>query len=503
MTSKQCINYPTTIKKSTSTATSYINISIDGKEIDSCSPESGKEYYFDIPLLSRCLPLGDDVDFACKNGGIAGINSSTDCLRGDGKPVKFLKKRRNRKARTSDERRKISSRYRFDNQVSMDFRYWEFRNVNVKIFNNGKLQMTGMQYETEIKLCSNSIIRILKDSKLRIYTDTSQFPKTDHDMTYITSYNKNTDTIGYYRWNYFKTFGNIAEFCGYSKIGSNEIGWNSDEDINKFITYLTDKKTAMENQRAIYSGNDKFAADINKLEDDIYDLEKIIKYVETVRSTDNAVAERLLEKYRKLLKVSARDGDIMEDDIINKKYQYNSPKPEKMAIEMINSDFNIAIPLNNSALYKLLGKYQYKRSYQPSDYPGISLEYYWNKDCPLMDGKCHCKSHCAIVGKAGKCDLTTILIFQSGNIVITRARTSQQIKDSYNFIRNFIHKHKKTILGKYSDEDIKKIENRTNEQRKLLKKHKLYYFDKTSIEMPAELNNSRKALLSQHLLSAI
>ena len=44
-----------------------------------------------------------------------------------------------------------TSEKKFDNQATLVYHYWDFRSVNVKIFNNGKLQMTGIQNENEAR----------------------------------------------------------------------------------------------------------------------------------------------------------------------------------------------------------------------------------------------------------------------------------------------------------------------------------------------------------------
>jgi hypothetical protein len=57
----------------------------------------------------------------------------------------------------------------FNNQTTIKFKYWGFRNVNVKIFANGQLQMTGLKYENEAKEVGNKIAGSQKakyDSKM-------------------------------------------------------------------------------------------------------------------------------------------------------------------------------------------------------------------------------------------------------------------------------------------------------------------------------------------------
>ena len=60
----------------------------------------------------------------------------------------------------------------FFNQMSVILETFGFKKANVKIFNNAKLQMTGVLSENEGKNVSKKIINILKTSKIKIYTNT-------------------------------------------------------------------------------------------------------------------------------------------------------------------------------------------------------------------------------------------------------------------------------------------------------------------------------------------
>lgn len=100
----------------------------------------------------------------------------------------------------------------FGNQATAKFKYWGFRNVNVKIFGNGRLQMTGLKSEDESTLVSKLIIDIIKNIELNIVNDdinkfnnvsnaSNSLPlQKDFGLVYD-SVNKK---INYYRKNYKK-----------------------------------------------------------------------------------------------------------------------------------------------------------------------------------------------------------------------------------------------------------------------------------------------------------
>lgn len=118
-------------------------------------------------------------------------------------------------------------------------------------------------------------------------------------------------------------------------------------------------------------------------------------------------------------------------------------------IVLINSDYSINFKIKRDILHNILmKKYQIFSSYEPCIYPGVNSKYYWNKDYKniesLQEGICHCTTSCSGKGKGygnGKCKKITICIFQSGNVIITGARTLEQIKDAYNFINKIIEEN--------------------------------------------------------------
>lgn len=128
-------------------------------------------------------------------------------------------------------------------------------------------------------------------------------------------------------------------------------------------------------------------------------------------------------------------------------------------IVLINSDFKLGFKLKRDALYHILtSKYNIFATYEPCIYPGVNSKYYWNKnykdelqnpydskykckwtDTPMQEGVCYCTKMCSGKGCGegdGKCKKVTISIFQSGSVIITGARSLEQIHDAYKYINN-------------------------------------------------------------------
>ena len=130
--------------------------------------------------------------------------------------------------------------------------------------------------------------------------------------------------------------------------------------------------------------------------------------------------------------------------LLKNAFTNNDCKINNYKIVLINSDYFIGFEIKRDILHKILiNNYNIYSSYEPCIYPAVNSKYYWNKNyknLPLK-GKCYCNGICDGKGKGegeGQCKKITICIFQSGSIIITGARSMEQILDSYNFINEVI-----------------------------------------------------------------
>ena len=112
---------------------------------------------------------------------------------------------------------------------------------------------------------------------------------------------------------------------------------------------------------------------------------------------------------------------------------------------LINSDFDIKMPIKRDVLHRLIVKEGYLSSYEPCNYPGVNIKYYYN---PLLDNKGICDCECPCNGKAkdNTCKRITIAVFKSGSIIITGGRNKRHIQIAYEFITNFIEKNKQELI---------------------------------------------------------
>ena len=85
-------------------------------------------------------------------------------------------------------------------------------------------------------------------------------------------------------------------------------------------------------------------------------------------------------------------------------------------------------------------------NYEPDSYPGINMKYYWNdltQQDPNVCGRCVCDDYCEGTGTGcgdGQCRRISIMIFQSGQVIITGCCNIEKLEYIHKFIKK-IHKN--------------------------------------------------------------
>jgi TATA-box binding protein (TBP) (component of TFIID and TFIIIB) len=112
---------------------------------------------------------------------------------------------------------------------------------------------------------------------------------------------------------------------------------------------------------------------------------------------------------------------------------------------LINSDFDIHAEVNREALHRNIVGNGYLSSYEPCNYPGVNIKYYYN---PLRKnyGICDCEKPCNGKGLDNTCKKITCAVFKSGKIIITGARSKTHLQTAYEFISEFIGDNREDVL---------------------------------------------------------
>lgn len=173
-----------------------------------------------------------------------------------------------------------------------------------------------------------------------------------------------------------------------------------------------------------------------------------IKKIENGRKSIIMLINKIKEIYKTYKNILETDMNIDDLSMTN------------FSIALINSDYTISYNINRNNLYRLLtNEYKIFSTFDACEYPGVNIKLFWNintRDTPNF-GKCKCSPGSNLCnGKGsgngkGDCKVVTIFAFQSGSIMITGARTIDQIYDAYHFINTIFEDHKPSLEMKIPD----------------------------------------------------
>jgi TATA-box binding protein (TBP) (component of TFIID and TFIIIB) len=158
----------------------------------------------------------------------------------------------------------------------------------------------------------------------------------------------------------------------------------------------------------------------------------------------NTVLNKLIYRLSKVYAV-IEDNKIVEkvfmDDI-----DKEGIKVFGFKIDMINSNFKVPYLINREALYNILLDQKINCRYEPCIHACVNIKF-------PIENEITSKNEQKIV---------SIFVFQSGNIIITGAKTRDHIISSYNYITNILDKYndlivKKDLINMLDNNDLKEI----------------------------------------------
>jgi hypothetical protein len=154
-----------------------------------------------------------------------------------------------------------------------------------------------------------------------------------------------------------------------------------------------------------------------------------------------------------LQKVVPKEGTIFTEP----------PQLKGFKVQLINSDYQVAYPINRSALHSVLARtYGLFSTFESTIYQGVNTKYYYNEESSnkCRPGLCFCSKRCRGQGSGsgpGECKRITMSVFQTGKIIITGGRFMYQLDEAYNFLNAVLQKHAKEVLRLPSEDDITTI----------------------------------------------
>jgi len=146
------------------------------------------------------------------------------------------------------------------------------------------------------------------------------------------------------------------------------------------------------------------------------------------------------------LKYEEQGSKLLNEKLIPMFKDYKDTFDDKLTLKnyrivLINSDFAMDDEVDRDQLQLKLKEYDYYSTFEPCVYPGVNMKYYFNNNNDNT-GICKCESICYGKGNSGgdgDCKRVTIAVFKKGKIIITGAKSREQLAICKEFIKDFIN----------------------------------------------------------------
>lgn len=341
---------------------------------------------------------------------------------------------------------KINKRL-FYNQVTLIIQFKnntnELHYVNVKLFGNGSVHLTGVKNPDDGKIIMNILY-----SKLLLLIDKYDniLITLDSNNVYIDNdknvYSANNHTIIGYKYT-----NELDEILYNIKKKDYQIDIRSGFFIsNKFESKRTkqilnfdgnnigySKIILLKNKKKLYKNNDNIHFDYMTgfIYYDSDGKSIIIGNIIYEYNTDTIPVKNIIEyKYN--------CNPFSNDSIIHPLLYI-----EKCSLDQLDFDINciniylkLDFELNRQRLFNELLQYTYSCEYKPEKYSGVKFQYKLSKN--NKNGICSCTTKCT-------CTTITFLIFQSGNIIVTGFKSIIKIQPIINEFQILINNIKDNI----------------------------------------------------------
>lgn len=337
----------------------------------------------------------------------------------------------------------------FYNQISLVIKVSSSKQVNVKLFGNGKLQMTGCKdiedalsavyilqhYLNSMVDCKRKVF--LQYNKYGILMDKDNVLYSNSDNHVVFGwFDKNTNeyVIDKKRFIFdeeLRLFVSIKSFQSRSRLIYDNCG--------KYVGTMSIE--LLRNKKKLYS---KFT-DIQIVNGLVYVNNKIIIGKNTINIVDTAV-KACAENRGKSFECEISQTPYLDDHYnpVNIKLQslYNK---DCIDIYSIMANYSLGYQINRQKLCDFLQDNGYLVKYNPETYSGLYVMFkYKTMHTDIQDGKCSCNNKCT-------CSTVSIIVFQSGNIIFSGAKSECQLNTVFNYFvalinENFDYIKKKELI---------------------------------------------------------
>jgi TATA-box binding protein (TBP) (component of TFIID and TFIIIB) len=328
--------------------------------------------------------------------------------------------------------------------------------INVKLFGNGSLHLTGVKYPSEGK----EIIILLYAKLLDLCKKYDTILLTsDVNNVYLDNNN-----------NVYNRDSNNKTIIGFKYVSDNEVLYNihkKDYIIDPNTTLFISKKFESKRTKPLLNLNGEKVG-VSRIEL-LKNKSKLYKNNSNVNfdyqngfiyydgdGKSNIIGKIVYDYTDNIYSHNTNHTDI--EPIIEYKYNcspfllestlYTIENLDKLTKQELQSDINciniylkLDFELNRQRLFNELIKKSYITEYKPEKYSGVKLRYKISKQSTQKLGLCECTNKCT-------CNNITFLIFQSGNIIVTGFKSLDDIHDIVNNFKTLILSIKNTVRMK-------------------------------------------------------
>jgi hypothetical protein len=371
---------------------------------------SNIDILLNLEVVTKCIPLNEYI-----------VGKSCDAIGSWG--LVNEKKRKNKKnkrlGRTSN---KNSFKEDFFNQCTLivhPYSQSNPRKVNVKLFNNGQIVMTGCKHQDEANLTIKIIIDGLKTNFTERLTYKACNSISDYEpkIKIFHKFMRTSAPSMRVILNYAIKKG-VTYFDNIKDMNFEQLDVIMDKESEKEIMLLVKFYKIF---CKIYMHDDEF----NKLDNEFM-IKRVMDPI--IEGYNGEVIECVLPAYVEPQKLFHPDYKVSTRiDLINS-YFYTSFQIDRLKIQQI-----------------LVNKYKKSADLNPDKYQAVNVKYVSVANCKSKEHnicKCKTRKKCTC---ACTCKEISIFIFNKGTIIITGARMWEQILDTYNFIKNVLIEEYDTI----------------------------------------------------------
>lgn len=311
----------------------------------------------------------------------------------------------------------------FYNQVSIVVSLNEQRTVNVKLFGNGSLHLTGIKQVEESTIVANIIFNKLlklktkKDNVLLTLDTNNVYIDNDNNVYSLDKhtiigykYTKNGQIV----YNIFKKDYQIDVKTGCflstnfeKKRTKSLLDFNGKRIGTQKLILLKNKTKLYKNNANVYFD---FSAGLI-----YYDGEEKSTIIGSIVYEHESYKTPTIE--RNIIQHTYDCNPFIECPNVNSDFSYHELKTD---VNCINTLVNLKFLLNRERLFTELLKRNLVCEYKPEKYSGVKLRYKVSS-MYVSNGICKCTNKCT-------CKLITFLIFQSGSVIATGFKSTFEIE---------------------------------------------------------------------------